>query len=139
VTPPPVTSILETGVYVASVPEAVAFYRRVFGFPVLVSGDRLAALAVADRQVLLLFLRGGSCEPLSLPGGILPPHDGSGTTHFCFAIAPDTLAAWRARLAECEVPVESEMHWERGGTSLYFRDPDGHLVELATPGVWAIY
>jgi catechol 2,3-dioxygenase-like lactoylglutathione lyase family enzyme len=31
------------------------------------------------------------------------------------------------------------MEWPRGGTSLYFRDPDGHLVELATPGLWSIY
>ena len=31
------------------------------------------------------------------------------------------------------------MNWERGGQSIYFRDPDGHLVELATPGIWAIY
>ncbi len=26
-----------------------------------------------------------------------------------------------------------------GGTSLYFRDPDGHLLELVTPGIWSIY
>jgi catechol 2,3-dioxygenase-like lactoylglutathione lyase family enzyme len=31
------------------------------------------------------------------------------------------------------------MNWARGGKSLYFRDPDGHLVELVTPGVWATY
>jgi len=29
--------------------------------------------------------------------------------------------------------------WPRGGTSLYFRDPAGHLVELATPGLWSTY
>jgi catechol 2,3-dioxygenase-like lactoylglutathione lyase family enzyme len=27
----------------------------------------------------------------------------------------------------------------RGGHSIYFRDPDGHLLELATPGLWAGY
>jgi catechol 2,3-dioxygenase-like lactoylglutathione lyase family enzyme len=37
------------------------------------------------------------------------------------------------------VSIEGEMEWPRGGTSLYFRDPDGHLVELATPGLWSIY
>ena len=26
--------------------------------------------------------------------------------------------------------------WPRGGLSLYMRNPDGALVELATPGLW---
>jgi catechol 2,3-dioxygenase-like lactoylglutathione lyase family enzyme len=42
-------------------------------------------------------------------------------------------------LAEHGVGIESEVQWDLGGTSLYFRDPDGHSVELATPGVWPIY
>ena len=28
---------------------------------------------------------------------------------------------------------------DRGGHSVYFRDPDGHLIELVTPGCWQIY
>jgi hypothetical protein len=27
----------------------------------------------------------------------------------------------------------------RGGEALYFRDPDGHLLEVVTPGIWNIY
>ena len=44
-------------------------------------------------------------------------------------------AAWRAEGIE----VESRMCWPAGGESVFFRDPDGHLVELVTPGVWAVY
>ncbi len=46
---------------------------------------------------------------------------------------------WRARLKACGIAIESEMHWPAGGRSLYFRDPDGNLVELVTPGIWPIY
>jgi hypothetical protein len=35
--------------------------------------------------------------------------------------------------------VESKVVWPLGGHSLYFRDPDNHVVELATPGIWSIY
>src|SRR6516162_11964416 len=27
----------------------------------------------------------------------------------------------------------------REGAAFYFRDPDGHLLELATPGTWSVY
>jgi catechol 2,3-dioxygenase-like lactoylglutathione lyase family enzyme len=52
------------------------------------------------------------------------------------SIAAADLDAWRARLAECNVEIVGEYRWPRGGVSLYFRDPDGALIELATPGLW---
>ena len=45
----------------------------------------------------------------------------------------------REWLAANGLAIEEEREWPRGGTSLYFRDPDGHLLEVATPGVWSIY
>ena len=47
--------------------------------------------------------------------------------------------ASRSRLQEAGVAIEGRTAWPRGGESLYLRDPDGHLLELATPGLWAIY
>ena len=73
------------------------------------------------------------------PGGTIPPHDGQGPLHIGFAISADELAAWEDRLLERGIAVESRITWSRGGTSLYFRDPDGHLLELLTPGLWATY
>jgi hypothetical protein len=32
------------------------------------------------------------------------------------------------------VPLTGEYRWPRGGTSLYLDDPEGNVVELATPG-----
>jgi catechol 2,3-dioxygenase-like lactoylglutathione lyase family enzyme len=86
--------------------------------------------------VLLLFLRGSTLETVHIPGGWIPPHDGHGPLHLAFAIAMDALPAWEAHLAAKNVPVEARTRWPRGGESLYFRDPAGHLVELATPGLW---
>jgi catechol 2,3-dioxygenase-like lactoylglutathione lyase family enzyme len=89
--------------------------------------------------VLLLFQRGSTLQPVVLPGGTIPPHDGSGPIHVAFAIAADELPNWERRLGEHGVAIESGTDWPRGGRSVYFRDPDNHLLELVTPGVWTIY
>lgn len=134
-----VTGLLESSLYVADLPSSAAFYSRVFGFEVLVADERLQALAVPGGQVLLLFARGASRQPMDTPGGAIPPHDGEGQLHLAFAVAASELAAWEERLADLGVPIESRVRWPRGGQSVYFRDPDGHALELVTPGCWETY
>ena len=99
----------------------------------------MCAYDVGGRGVLLLFRRGESRETIALPGGTIPPHDGAGPCHVAFAIAADALSAWEAELDRRGIGIEARTTWPRGGTSLYFRDPDGHLLELATPGLWRGY
>jgi catechol 2,3-dioxygenase-like lactoylglutathione lyase family enzyme len=134
-----VTGVLETCLYVTNLERSAQFYERLFGFERMFSDDRLCAMSVAGRDALLLFLEGGTVQPIKLPGGTIPAHDGSGPSHFAFAIRAEDLAAWEGRLAQNGVAIESRVHWEPGGVSLYFRDPDGHLAELVTPGIWPIY
>ena len=136
---PRLNGIIETAIHVRDLSASACFYQEVLGLELIERTDRLCALSVAGRHLLLLFLEGGTSEPLEIPGGILPPHGGSGPLHFAFAIDRNELASWEQRLREKGVAVESRVKWEPGGTSLYFRDPDGHLVELATPGTWPIY
>jgi catechol 2,3-dioxygenase-like lactoylglutathione lyase family enzyme len=125
--------ILESSLYVNDVAESAQFYEKIFGFRVISDfGERGCALQAGDRQVLLLFKKGGSRE-------IASPHDGDGELHVAFAIAASELARWETWLAENGVAVEEKRTWERGGTSVYFRDPNRHLLEIATPGVWSNY
>jgi catechol 2,3-dioxygenase-like lactoylglutathione lyase family enzyme len=137
---PALAGVLETALVVEDVSRATEFYQKLFGFEALVQSERLSALNVAPGQVLLLFARGQTLEDIHLPGGIIPGGmNAEGRGHMAFAIHAPTLESWRKWLEQNAVPIESTMHWERGGTSLYFRDPDGNLLELATPGVWANY
>jgi catechol 2,3-dioxygenase-like lactoylglutathione lyase family enzyme len=138
-TSPGLTGVLETGIYVDDMARARAFYESVFGLSPMFSDDRLTAYPVGPASVFLIFLRGGTVEPVTLPSGIVPAHDASGAQHFAFAISADAVAPWRNRLREAGVEIESEIVWPRGGTSLYFRDPDDHLVELVSPGLWENY
>ena len=137
--PPELSRIVETAVYVTDLARSRAFYCDVLGARVLLDPGRLLAVNVGGQSVLLLFQRGATTEPLPTAGGVVPPHGSSGVQHFAFAIERDAVAAWRAHLARAEVAIESEVTWPRGGRSLYLRDPDNHSVELITPGLWEIY
>jgi catechol 2,3-dioxygenase-like lactoylglutathione lyase family enzyme len=130
---PTVEGILESSLYVTDLARSVHFYEKIFGFRVISHfGDRGCAMAAGIRQVLLLFKKGASRT-------IQSPHDGDGELHLAFAIRADDLAAWEAWLAENGIAIEEKRAWDLGGQSVYFRDPDRHLLEIATPGVWSIY
>jgi catechol 2,3-dioxygenase-like lactoylglutathione lyase family enzyme len=136
---PQLDAVLETALYVDKLDRAVSFYGDVLGLKPLYQDTRVCAFSVGGRNVLLIFRRGGSLESVHMPGGTIPPHDGAGPLHVAFAIAKDDLPAWEERLSVHNITIEGRTRWKRGGESIYFRDPDGHLLELATPGLWAIY
>lgn len=132
--------IVETALYADDLVRSRRFYVGVLGCEVLLDTARLLALSVGGASVLLLFQRGATSVPLPTSGGIVPPHGGSGPQHIAFAVRDhQALDSWEQRLRESGVEIESRVHWQRGGESVYVRDPDGHSIELITPGLWAIY
>ena len=137
--PPRLARIVESSLYVEDVARARLFYRDVLGLSVLLEGPRLTAMDAGGGTVLLLFHRGASAEGVPTSSGFIPPHDGTGAMHVAFAVEAEALPAWEEHLGRHGVPVESRMSWDRGGRSVYFRDPDGHSIELATPGTWETY
>ena len=130
---PKTEGILESSLYVDDVARSVQFYEKIFGFRVISDfGERGRAMQAGTPQVLLLFTKNGSRS-------IQSPHHGDGELHIAFAIRAEELTVWEAWLAKNGIAVEEKRTWELGGQSIYFRDPDRHLIELATPGVWSIY
>ena len=131
--------VIETCLYVDDLDRAARFYEEVLGLTQLTRDARFRAYDVGGQSVLLLFRRGATLETVRMPGGTIPPHDGHGPLHMAFAVGVDALPQWEQRLAAQGIAIEGRTTWSRGGHSIYFRDPDGHLLELATPGLWAIY
>lgn len=136
---PKVTGILETALDVDDVARSVDFYHRILGFEIIEHSERLCAFSVAGRDVLILFQREEAAQAVEIAGGKIPPHGSTGPIHFAFSVDRSELPEWERLLAANGIPVESRVQWERGGTSIYFRDRDQHLLELATPGIWSIY
>ncbi len=134
--PPPIQTLVESALYFDDLPAAAAFYRDVLRLRMMSGNERLVAFDAGGGTVLLLFRRGATTDGVRWPGGWIPPHDGQGPLHVALGVAREHLDAWERWLAQHGVTVESRVDWDRGGRSLYFRDPGGHSVELVTPGTW---
>jgi catechol 2,3-dioxygenase-like lactoylglutathione lyase family enzyme len=130
---PKIDGILESSLYVSDVLRSTHFYEETFGFRVISEfGERGCAMHAGTHQVLLLFKKGAS-------RAIQSPHDGDGELHVAFGIPSAELTNWESWLQTRGIEVEEKRKWDLGGWSLYFRDPDRHLIELATPGTWSVY
>lgn len=136
---PRLNRIVESALYVDDLARAGGFYRDVLGLAPMLQTPVLTAFDIGGANVLLLFKRGACLKTQVQARGSIPPHDGSGPLHICFAVDAVELDAWEATLNEKGVAIEGRTDWPRGGRSLYFRDPDGHLLELMTPGNWPHY
>jgi catechol 2,3-dioxygenase-like lactoylglutathione lyase family enzyme len=136
---PRIRRLVETALDCDDLPKSAAFYTTLLDAQPMLTSDRLVALDAGEGTVLLLFQRGLSGQPVQLPGGLVPAHDAGGPGHLAFAIDAGDVQAWEARLAALGIAIESRVSWERGGFSLYFRDPDNRSVELASPGIWPNY
>jgi catechol 2,3-dioxygenase-like lactoylglutathione lyase family enzyme len=131
--------ILETCLSVQDLPRAKKFYADLFEYPLMSFDQRFCAFDIGGEQILLLFLSGSDPDGTTLPFGFIPAHGAAGVSHVAFRVPAEKLEEWKARLRERDIAIESEFQWPKGGRSVYFRDPDNHLLELITPGVWPNY
>lgn len=123
--------VLETCLCVDDLAAAERFYTQVLGLAFHSRQEGRHAFFRCGRGMLLLF----NPEQSSLPGEI-PAHGTHGAGHVAFAVQETELPSWRKHLEEHGVHVERFHTWPGGGLSLYFRDPSGNSLELATPTIW---
>lgn len=135
---PRIRRILETALDCHDLRATAAFYGALLAAAPILDTERLVVFDAGEGTLLLLFQR-GNADDLPTPGGVIPGHTAGGPGHFAFAIDSGDLTAWETRLSDLGVAIESRVTWDRGGTSVYFRDPDNRSVELATPGLWPTY
>ena len=127
----PPLDILETCLYVDDLAAAESFYSQVLGLVFHSRQEERHVFFRCGRGMMLLF----NPEQSVLPGDI-PSHGAHGPGHVAFAADEAELPAWRKHLEAHGVSIEKVVSWPGGGHSLYFRDPAGNSLELATPAIW---
>ena len=123
--------ILETVLYASRLSTVEQFYQNVLGLEVIQRNDLFITFRCGDG-VLLIF----NPQRSSQPDRAVPTHGTKGPGHLAFAARPEELDSWRKQLNKKGVEVEADVEWETGGQSIYFRDPAGNSLELATPALW---
>jgi catechol 2,3-dioxygenase-like lactoylglutathione lyase family enzyme len=129
-----VNEILETCLYVHDLDVAERFYREVLGLELFERQDGRHLFWRCGQRMLLLFL----AERSSAADSSLPSHGSCGAGHVAFAVPQSEVARWQEHLERCQVAIEQVVEWPQGGRSLYFRDPTGNSLEVATPRIWGI-
>lgn len=143
---PDVRAVHETVLYARDVAACATFYRDVIGLrPVGTPSEVSAVLRLPEGDAVLLIF---NPEHAARADRGVPSHGawgvatGGGATasgangHIAFRAGEAGVAAWVERLAVAGVKIEMEVPWERGGRSIYMRDPAGNSVELIEGRVW---
>lgn len=131
--------VLETSLYVDDLEAAERFYSGVLGLPKIFSVPARQLVFRCNEGVLLIFnSEHTQRERVVINGGSIPMHGTRGAGHMAFRVAKTELDAWRQYFGACGVAIESDVSWPNGAHSIYFRDPAGNSLELATPDMWNV-
>jgi catechol 2,3-dioxygenase-like lactoylglutathione lyase family enzyme len=136
--PPQIDHVLETCLYVTDLAAAERFYADILGLSLYSRQEGRHVFFRCGQRMVLLFDAAASSQPGSHGGLDVPPHGAAGEGHLCFAMREADLPAWKEHLARHGVAIEKDLAWPGGGRSLYFRDPSGNSLELATPRIWGL-
>lgn len=134
---PTLARIVETSLYVQDLRAARHFYAEVLGLEMLLTASRLIALRVGGLSVLLLFHRSAMEHATSPPHTVRSPRGIDSPQQLLFAIPSDAVNTWIERLQQHGIAIENRTSSAQGSESICIRDPDGHAVELVTPGLWS--
>ena len=131
--------ILETCLCAEDLTAIRPFYEVVMGLEVVDYHEGRHLFFRCGRGMLLIFNPQHTAhQHTDVNGQIMPLHGTHGEGHVAFAVSPEEIPSWKDRLLGSDVEIESEIRWPNGALSIYFRDPAGNSVELATPDLWGL-
>lgn len=127
---PGLEGVLETVLYFEDQERAERFYVDVLGMRLLDREPGRSLFLRAGRSVFLLF----DCAE-ALRSRSLPPHGARGPIHSCLLAVEGEYERWKTYLEAQGVAILKEARWPRG-SSFYFHDSEGNLLEIADVDFW---
>ena len=127
---PILNKIKETAINVTDIERTKNFYHHLLGLEVITMNESLIFFRVGTD--LLLCFDTDKTQNQTSP----PKHAARGIQHFAFECSAEDYERWKKVIKENDIEIEEEITWKSGKKSFYFRDPDGHSVEIIEPLMW---
>lgn len=127
---PTLNKIKETSINIVDIKRTENFYHHILGLEVITKVDRLIFFRVGSD--LLLCFDTDKTQHQTSP----PAHAARGIQHFAFECSAVDYEVWKKLILENNIEIEEEITWKSGKKSFYFRDPDGHCVEIIEAMMW---
>lgn len=127
------TQIKETCLYVSDLAQSEAFYHGKLEMEVLTKIEGRHVFFKAGNSLLLCFIAEATRNDPQLPA-----HYGHGKMHIAFEVPKDAYENMKQWIQSKGIAIEHEQHWHQNFYSFYFRDPDGHSLEVVPEGMWGV-
>ena len=135
--PPSVDGVLEAVIYTDDLVAARNFYGDVLGFEEVIAQQNVFVFfRCGDTMVLVFNPDETKNQPFAPPARQIPGHGPVGAGHICFRAPGKKIEQWKTHLVAVGIKIESEITWDNGARSIYFRDPAGNSLEFAQPRLW---
>lgn len=125
------SQIKETCLYVQDLTRTEAFYKGRLNLKVIGRAEGRHVFFKAGSSVLLCFLAGATKNERKLPA-----HFGEGEMHLALEVPQKKYEKAKAWIQSNNIEIEHEQQWSENYKSFYFRDPDGHSIEIVPEGMW---
>lgn len=126
-----INQIKETCLYISDLKKAEDFYNKKLGFPVISLSENRHIFFRAGTSVLLCFI-----PEITKHEENLPPHYAYGPQHIAFEVDPEEYEQWIEKIKKERIEIIHVQKWKGSATSFYFKDPEGHILEIVPSGMW---
>lgn len=125
------SQIKETCLYIKDLEKTEAFYQGKLNLKVIARAEGRHIFFKAGSSVLLCFLAEATKNEPNLPS-----HFGEGKMHMALEVPEKNYWEAKAWIRSKDIEIEHEQQWNEDYQSFYFRDPDGHSIEIVPEGMW---